>query len=118
MTARSALTRAGLADLLEMLQEEPPEKAAENLDAVFGHPGYDIVLAALKGSLDAAVTIAERDLRPVHQIMTIKLDAQYTAGVTSWTATIGWPNGKAEGWSTNPAYALILAHLRALTSRR
>lgn len=67
-------------------------------------------------SLDAAVALVERVLRPDHPHMTISLRGTLGTG-RYWQAEITWPSHEKRGHSSEPAIALCLALLRAKEAR-
>lgn len=67
-------------------------------------------------SLDAAVALVERVLRPLHPCMTVNLRGFFdTASHPGWwRAEITWPSYERVGHAPAPAIALLIAALKAL----
>lgn len=70
-------------------------------------------------SLDAAVALVERVLRPLHPCMTVNLRGFFdTASHPGWwRAEITWPSYERVGHAPSPAIALLIAALKALQEK-
>lgn len=70
-------------------------------------------------SLDVALALVERLLRPVHPGMTITLKGTFSGpGSDFWRAEITWPSSERQGRSRVAPCALLAALLRALDDPR
>lgn len=69
---------------------------------------------AFTASIDAAIALVERMLRPDHPGMTVNLDGVYSGDHSYWYAEITWPSSERRGLAHTPASALLRALFRAL----
>lgn len=72
----------------------------------YGAPRYT-------ASIDAAVALAERVLRPAHPQMTVSFRGVLSTSRDYWFAEITWPSHERQGRHVSPAIALCIAILRA-----